>query len=294
MREIDREAHELCELGLQAMWEGEVDAALDAYGRAFAVAESDDVRELIAIRKAEALIACDREGAEVSALPGIVLRRRSPRHVYLAAYALMRKFSEANERQRALFYGQIASKASDELAEPLARANVHNGLGVILAAESKLRDAVEAFEKALTAIAFVADQDSRILALRAGITANLGGTKVLMNSYEDGIALIESAIDRLDTNFDRAEGYLDLAVGYLGVEKYEVARRIALLGLDLASTRRQVRNANHLLGEICVRTNRYDEADKYFDVVAGFYPDFANVKQLLIAVDLCSVVNWKA
>jgi tetratricopeptide (TPR) repeat protein len=294
MIEMDREAHELYELGLQHMWEGEVDAALDAYARAFAVAESDDVRELITIRKAEAMIATDRDGLEVSALPGIVLRRRSPRHVYLAAYALMRKFSEANERQRALFYGQIASKSSDEMGEPLARANVLNGLGVILAAESKLRDAVEAFDKALGAIAFVADQDTRILALRAGITANLGGTKVLLNVFDDGIALIESAIERLDADVDRAEAYLDLAVGYLGVEKYEVARRIALLGLELASTRRQVRNANHLLGEICVRTNRYDEADKYFDVVAGFYPDFANVKQLLVAVDLCSVVNWKA
>ena len=30
------------------------------------------------------------------------------------------------------------------------------------------------------------------------------------------------------------------------------------------------------------------------DVVAGFYPQYNNVKQLLTEVNLCSVVNWKA
>jgi len=28
--------------------------------------------------------------------------------------------------------------------------------------------------------------------------------------------------------------------------------------------------------------------------VASFYPDFKNVKELLLAVDLGAVVNWKA
>ncbi len=64
--------------------------------------------------------------------------------------------------------------------------------------------------------------------------------------------------------------------------------------LELATVKRQIRNANHLLGEICLRTERYEEADGFFDVVAAYYPDFKNVKQLLVAVDLCAVVNWKA
>jgi len=74
----------------------------------------------------------------------------------------------------------------------------------------------------------------------------------------------------------------------------DVAEQFGRRALQLATVSRQVRNANHLLGEICLRTDRYEEADALFDVVAGFYPDFRNVKQLLVAVDLCSVVNWKA
>ncbi|HEX2835211.1 MAG TPA: hypothetical protein VHW00_19515 [Thermoanaerobaculia bacterium] len=294
MREIDREAHDLCELGLQHMWEGEVDAALDSYGRAFAVAESEEARELITIRKAEALIACDREGAEVSALPGIVMRRRSPRHVYLAAYALLRRFSEANDRQRALFYGQIASKASDELGEPLARANVLNGLGVVHVAESQFSEGIVQFDQALAIIACAPQDDARVRALRPVVIGNLGGAKIVSGGTEDGIRMVASVLDELNADDLVAEGCLDLCFGYVELEQYEIAEAYGQRGLDLAVTRRQVRNGHHLLGEICVRTNRYAEADEHFDVVAGFYPEFKNVKQLLVAVDLCSVVNWKA
>lgn len=293
MREIDRDAHALCELGLQHMWQGEVDAALDAYGRALATVESEEVRELITIRKAEALIAIDREGAEVSALPGIVMRRRSPRHVYLAAYTLLRRFSEANDRQRALFYGQIANTAAAELGEPLARANVLNGLGVTHVAESQFKDGIEKFDEALKIIA-TAPHDERVLALRPVVIGNLGGAKIVSGDTEDGIAMVETVIDDLNADDLIAEGCLDLCFGYVELEAYDIAEIHGQRGLDLAVTRRQVRNGHHLLGEICVRTNRYAEADRHFDVVAGFYPEFKNVKQLLVAVDLCSVVNWKA
>ncbi len=293
MREIDRDALALCELGLQHMWQGEVDAALDAYGRALATVESEEVRELITIRKAEALIAIDREGAEVSALPGIVMRRRSPRHVYLAAYTLLRRFSEANDRQRALFYGQIANTAAAELGEPLARANVLNGLGVTHVAESQFKDGIEKFDEALKIIA-TAPHDERVLALRPVVIGNLGGAKIVSGDTEDGIAMVETVIDDLNADDLIAEGCLDLCFGYVELEAYDIAEMHGQRGLDLAVTRRQVRNGHHLLGEICVRTNRYAEADRHFDVVAGFYPEFKNVKQLLVAVDLCSVVNWKA
>lgn len=293
MREIDRDAHALCELGLQHMWQGEVDAALDAYGRALAAVESEEVRELITIRKAEALIAIDREGAEVSALPGIVMRRRSPRHVYLAAYTLLRRFSEANDRQRALFYGQIANTAAAELGEPLARANVLNGLGVTHVAESQFKDGIEKFDEALKIIA-TAPHDERVLALRPVVIGNLGGAKIVSGDTEDGIAMVETVIDELNADDLIAEGCLDLCFGYVELEAYDIAEMHGQRGLDLAVTRRQVRNGHHLLGEICVRTNRYAEADRHFDVVAGFYPEFKNVKQLLVAVDLFSVVNWKA
>jgi tetratricopeptide (TPR) repeat protein len=288
----DQEALQLCESGLQHLWSGAVDAAIETYDRALTRAESDDVRELVTIRKAEALIAAELEGPEVSALPAIVMRRRSPRHVYLAAYALMRRHADAEDRKRAQFYGEIARKAAAELDDPFARANVLNGLGVILVADSQFKAGADAFMQAL----YLVDDasDSRLRELAVGITANLGGTKILMDQPKDGIGLIESVLRDLTVTEDRAEAMLDLALGYMNLEQYATAESFVRSALELATSRRQTRNANYVLGEICIRTSRYEEADGYFDVVASYYPDFKNVKQLLVAVDLCSVVNWKA
>lgn len=293
MSRSDQDALQFCASGLEQMWNGATDAAIETYDRALTVAESDEVRELVAIRKAEALIAAEREGAEIAQLPAIILRRRSPRHVYHAASALMRKFADLQEdRKRALFYGQIARDAAAELGDSYARAHVLNGLGVILVADSQFEAGAESFQEALEVVS--GSDDERLRELHIGITANLGGTLILLGSAKDGIRMIESVLRNLTVAQERAEAMLDLVIGYMSLDQYSVAESFARYALELAASRRHIRNANHLMGEICVRTGRDDEADQYFDVVASFYPGFKNVKQLLVAVDLCSVVNWKA
>lgn len=294
MTDRDREALKHCEVGLQHMWKGEVGAALLAYDRAASLARCDETRELVTIRKAEALIASDREGPEVSALPGIVMRRRSHRHVYMAATVLMRRYVELEDRRRAINYGEIARTAASELNDPFARASVLNHLGITLAADSQYARAGESFEDALSAIDEIDPPTEYGEYLAACVTGNLGGTKILGGEIDEGIHLIESILDQLEDVELRAEGCLDLCLGYIENEDYDTAEDLAREGLSLASTRRQIRNANHLLGEVCIRTGRYAEADVHFDVVAGFYPQFPNVKQLLTEVNLCSVVNWKA
>jgi tetratricopeptide (TPR) repeat protein len=297
MNQSEQEALQLCELGLQEMWRGDAAAALELYERAFAVVAheetADETHELITIRKAEALIALGREGAEIGALPGIVMRRRSPRHVYLAANTLQRHLCESDQRTRAIFYGGIARRAADELGDPLSRVSVLNHLGVTLVADSQFTPAVEALEEALMVLESMEAGELRH-SLTAAVQANLGGAKVLCGDAAGGVRLLETALPDLEDSYDRAEAFLDLCFGSMELGDNEAAESYGRAALRLASVPRQVRNANHLLGEICVRTERYDEADALFDVVASFYPNFRNVKQLLVAVDVCSVVNWKA
>ena len=295
MSGFDLESLQLCDSGLQQMWDGAVDAAIQTYDRALTLAESEDVRELVTIRKAEALIAADREGAEVTALPAIVMRRRSPRHVYHAASALARKHSETqDDRKRALFYAEIARRAAEELGDSFARVSAMNAVGVVLVVESRFEESVEVFENALSVVALEPEQTERLITMRNVVVGNLGGAKVLGGRYDEGILLLESVLPRMDENYLIAEVCLDLCFAWTELGDYKKAERFGHRALNLATIRRQVRNANHLLGEICMRTGRYDEADSYFDVVSSYYPDFKNVKQLLVAVDLCAVVNWKA
>jgi tetratricopeptide (TPR) repeat protein len=294
MTERDQEALQLCDLGLQQMWRGEIDPAIAQYDRALATCESEETRELITIRKAEALIACEREGAEVSALPMIVMRRRSPRHVYLAANTLLRRYCETSDRTKAIFYGEIARQAATELDDPFARASVLNNLGITLVADSKFTPAIEVLEEGLAAMTALGDERDDHRSLQAAIIGNLGGAKVLCGEFAEGVRLLEIAVEQLEDDYGTVEACLDLCFGYLELGRYDIAEFYGRAALDSATMPRQVRNANHLMGELCVRTERYDESDAFFDVVAQFYPDFRNVKQLLMAVDLCSVVNWKA
>ena len=289
----DRDALQHCELGLQEMWRGDAAAALAHYERASGIADDDESLELITIRKAEALIALDREGPEIAALPGIVMRHRSARHVYLAAGTLQRHLVEQDQRPRAIFYGGIARRAAEELGEPLARISILNHLGVTLVADSQFSLAIDALDEALRVLELMNDNEQR-RSLTAAVIANLGGAKVLCGQCAEGVRLLERVLPELEETYDRAEAFLDLCFGYMELGDNETAERFGRAAQQLAAVPRQVRNAHHLLGEICVRTDRYDEADRLFDVVASFYPDFRNVKQLLVAVDVCSVVNWKA
>ena len=275
------------------MWKGEVDEALAAYDRALALATDEEARELITIRKAEALIAVEQDGPEISALAAIVMRRRSSRHVYLAANALLPRFVNLDDRRRAIFYGEIAKTAVAELGDPFAQAALQNNLGVVLVEDSQFDRAIEILAEALEVLETVPVSHPYANTLRCNATLNLGGAKILNDEYDEGIELIESVILEVDDATWRADGLLDLGLGYLNLGDTATAEELVREALALASTRRQIRNGNHLLGEICTRTGRWDEADIHFDVVAGFYPDFKNLKQLLSSVDLCKIVNWK-
>lgn len=295
MTERDRDATRHCETGLAHLWRGEVDEALAAYDRGLALDTTDETRELLTIRKAEALIAGERDGAEIAALAGIVMRRAVPYHVYLAAYTLMRKFSEEEDgRKRALFYGQVARVAADELGEPYARISALNGLGIVLVIESCFREAIEKFDAALAIIAVHSHANAQIAAMYYGVLGNLGGAKVLCGDTDKGPRALHAVLPHGDEESFLAEVCLDLACGYLDKERIAEAESFARRALGHAQLRRQRRNAHFLLGEICVRGDRDDEADEHFDAVAAMYPEFRNVKQLLVAVDLSSVVNWKA
>ena len=292
MSERDSEALRHCEAGLQYMWKGEVDEAIAEYDSALEDAAAEEVRELITIRKAEALIAVERDGPEINALASIVMRRRSSRHVYMASAVLLRRYSNLQDRRRAIFYGDIASKAVLDLDDAFARAALLNNLGVVLVEDSQFERAIASFEGALESIAAV-PRHPHAEPLQVSATVNLGGAKIMNDDYEEGIELIETVILHVDDAEWRADALLDLSLGYLNVEDFDTAEELAREALSLACTRRQIRNGNHLLGEICTRTGRWDEADVHFDVVAGFYPGFKNLKQLLTAVDLCKIVNWK-
>lgn len=289
----DEQAQLLRQQALEHMWQGRADEAIRLYDEAFLLAESEDTQELITIGKAEALLAVDQEGPEIQKLPQIVMRRRSPRHVYMAAGVLMRRWDE-KDNHKAIFYGEIARDAAEELADAMVCATAHNNLGIVFNSDSRFNDAADSFEKALSNLAKIQPATGTTISLRAGVIGNLGGTKILQDDYDEGIYLLNMALPDLRGAYAKAEACADLCLGYMQTERYDEAEYYGREALDLATVARQTRNANHLLGELMVRQGRYDEAEDFFDVVAGYYPQYGTrVRELLMSVDLCKVVNWK-
>jgi tetratricopeptide (TPR) repeat protein len=271
---------------------GQLDEALTIYDQALGLTTDEESRELITINKADALIALERSGAEVQALPTIIMRRRNARHVYLAAYALVFKYRTEQELKRATFYAQLALQAAEEANEPLWKIGALNELGSIYDMDSKFGQAIECGQQALALIEQLEEREEHDFVYGLSLE-NLGASKLLNNEFEEGVALVEKALPWIVSPTHVAEAHIDLCFGYLALENLERARHFGESGLELATESRQIRNAHYLMGEVAYKLGDIDLAEYHFDKLAAFYPDFRHLKSLLYAIDLRSMVNLK-
>jgi tetratricopeptide (TPR) repeat protein len=270
---------------------GEYEQALGVYDQALALAGDEETRELITINKADAMIALERTGPEVNELPRVIMRRRQPRHVYLAAYALQYKHRLENDLKRALFYGQLALRTAEEAGEPSWRRIVLLELGNIYVHDSQIAEAIASFTESM-AIAEESPLQEKELSYSYALES-LGYCLVLQGDLDAGMKHIHAALELLREPLGRAEAYVDLCYGYLEMGAYEKALFYGQAGLDISEDARQTRNAHYLLGEACYKSGDVDGADFHFGELAKFYPQFRNLKNLLYAIDLRSMVNLK-
>lgn len=270
----------------------ELEAAIDLFDRATASSHDAELRELISINKSRAMLGLGVSGPEVQKLPHIILRRSNPRHVALAAFSLQYKFRLEGEYGRAAMYGRVALEASRELGEQSWVASTLLELGNICVFDSRNDEAISYYEQALELIDVVAEPELT----RAFIHQNLGYCRLLNDEISLGLQLIHEAIElmnRAGISGYLAESYIDLCFGYLESEDLENAREFGERGLELATEDRQIRNAHYLLGEVAYKNGDTIGAQRHFGHLARFYPDFPHLTDLLLAIDLRSMVNLK-
>ena len=258
------------------------------YDEALAQATDEEVRELLTINKADALIGLQQAGPEVDALPSIVMRRRSTNHTYLAAYALQYKFHLDGNHKRSLFYGNLALRAATEAENGAWERAVYLELGNVYGEDSQIDMAASSFERVLeTTPAGVLDHT------RGGALEGLGYCRILQERPVEAIGLLDEALQHFSAPFERAETYIDLCYAHLELDQLETAQRCGNSGLELAQEPRQIRNAHYLLGEVAYKLDDVETAEHHFSELTRFYPNFANLKQLLYAFDLRKIVNLK-
>ena len=268
------------------------DEALALFDAALSLADDEETRELITINKAHAMIGAQRSGPEVQALPMVLMRRRNPRHTFLASYALLYKHRLSGETQRSIFYGQLAVSAAKETGRALWELAALNELGIAYEIDSKFEPAIDCFEQALALLEGL-DHLAGESYSRVAIYQNLGYNKLLTGHTEEGIRMIEGVLDSIDVPSSLSDSYIDLCYGYLDLEEYQKARAYGEKGLQRAGEPRQVRNAHYLLGEACYKAGDLEAADFHFEELARYYPQFRNLKSLLFAIDIRSMINLK-
>ena len=250
------------------------------------------MRELLTINKADALIAIERSGPEVQQLPMILMRRRNHHHTFLAAYALMYKHRLQNEAKRGIFYGQVALDAAIAANEPMWKLGALNELGIIYETDSQFASAIDCFEQALALIDAVSDRGDQSFG-RVAIIQNLAYSKLQVGEIKEAIALIHGVLDKIQVPSTVADSHLDLCYGYLELQEFDRARHYGEIGLAHAVEPRQIRNAHYLLGEVAYKAGDVTTADYHFEELARHYPQFRNLKSLLFAIDLRSMVNFR-
>ena len=291
MPEVMSQIEEMRLLALAKHRSGDLDAALAIYDQALAAGPDDEQRELITINKADVLIEMQRSGPEVQALPAILMRRRNPHHTFLASYQMMFKHRLAGEMDRSIFYGQIAQKVAIESGKVFWKLAALNELGLAYEANSQFEDAIQSFNEALALLDSIEATDQTVS--RIAIIQNLSYCRLLVGETETGIQMVLTVLDEIEGAWARAESLIDLCYGYVELQQYDKAIEYGKAGLDLASEPRQIRNAHYLLGEAAYKAGDIAAAELHFDELARFYPQFRNLKSLLFAIDLRSMVNLK-
>jgi tetratricopeptide (TPR) repeat protein len=285
-----KRAEELRQAGLSKVRENQLEEAIALYDEALDLSGDEELRELITINKADAMIGLERSGPEVQELARVIMRRRNPRHVCLAAYALQYKNRLEGDLKRALFYGQLALRSAKECNEDSWLRAVLIDLGNVYEMDSQMTKAIECFEEALPLLP-PTDVTQRIN--RGNALENLGYCKMLEGSLDEGIALIHQALEFFDYDNGKAEAYIDLCYGHMEKGDLERAHFYGQSGLDIANEARQIRNAHYLLGEVAYKSGDAELANHHFDRLAQYYPGFRNLKSLLFAIDLRGMVNLK-
>lgn len=285
-------AEDLRQLGLAKVRENLVEESLELFEQALALAEDDEARELITINKAFSLLKMEQSGPEVAILPRIVMRRGNLRHVVLAAYGLHQKFVTEKDYRKAGSYARIALDTACELGHDTWKAAAFVAMGNAAVYDSRPEEAVEFYESALPLLSSSAEDS----VTRAFIAGNIGYCRLLCGDTDLGLKHVHEAVDLMfdaGTQGHIAEPYIDLCMGYLDKGDLEKAAHFGNLGLENATEVRQVRNAHYLLGEIAYKQGDTATAEFHFDHLATHYPDFPHLKNLLFAIDLRKMVNFK-
>lgn len=250
-----------------------------AFSNRYAVLQEDGARDI--------------EG--LSELRAIVLRSHDDENGFLAAYNAARAYDLRGDHERARFYLSLAKDRCGRLGRHDWIAWCHNFAGNLFLSGSKIEDACIEYQ---TALAYLPTEEKLA---RAQVLDNLGYCRMLQNRTREGMITAFAGLKmlrRLRLRREQAPLHLSLCYGYLDLERPDRALAHGMAGLDIARQHddvESIKNGLYLVGEAHNQQGAEFAAFRCFrELQATYFPSTPNVPELLMAIDVRSLINLKA
>lgn len=289
---------EVREAAILALFDGRLAEAVRGLERAAGIARTTGDADLIAIALANLALAAIESGTSPPA-PALLReafgRSREPTSRFFCAWSLSKLYLESHDARKATFYAHVAY----QLAPRQYLACAEQSLGIILLARGDCRRALAHLRRALEDWPL----DKAPIALSSSALAYLWS---LMGDRREAGRAIETTLAHLgdlDGGYPacyRHEVHLSLGFSLLELEEPERAfhhaeRALeALDGID-QRPRHEHKMALYLAAHAALDAGSADAGSHYADQLQGtYYPGLAGIRDLLVAVRTCGMVNWLA
>jgi tetratricopeptide (TPR) repeat protein len=299
MRERTKHLEFLRHTAREALWAGDYERALLLYEEGLGLSRAWKDRkceEIFVCNRIAVLLEMGRNDFDLSTLKEVLLRHPTGSFGAFVAYTAARAHELRRELPKARTYAQMALGRCEEDDEYF-RAGSLNLLGNLSVAESDFDGALPLYREAVSLFEDCAQDTSREVALAED---NIGYIYIARDEVSVGVPMVDRALSQLESLGARqATTYpcLDLCLGHLKMEEYDEAEHWGVRALALGQEfvkHDVVKNSHYLLGEIYSETDRGDDAERHFEALSGFYPEFPSLKTFLHQVNLVGMINLRA
>lgn len=284
--------------GIEAFRHGSFEPALEHFETALSWAREHRDRQLwdrAFCNRAGVQLELGNGHESLAELQQIVLRSPDAENAFLAAYNAARAYELDKDYTRALFYARIARDRCLKLERAAWLAWSHNQVANLKLAQSLFDEACDDYDLALKLMSLEPSLE------RALILDNLGYCRFVQGRYREGFGLLFECMRTLihfDAKRYQARPHLSLCYGYLEIGRHRHALRHGNRALDLADTfadDSSIKNAHFMLGETYSQLGQDEQARGYYRrLQEKYYPDAQHVPELLLAIDVRTLVNLKA
>lgn len=289
----------LKERGAGLLAAGQLQEALRAFDDAHGIARglgNPDLVDLAYCNRSAVAARLGPTGETVARLQEILLRTQNHQVAALAAYNLGYEYDRRKDFKKAIFYGRIALKYAEDGGLDDLRASVLNDLGNAFAGLNQFDVALEHFEHGLALLGpEPSPQKAHLLNNVGYVSTVLGSMPEAFRSAFQSLRMIRSCgVEALYG----CEPHLTLAFAYLHVSRPDAALRHAEKASELAEAALDLERLKYgllLLGESHKLLGDEPAARDYFALLQeSFYPDMPDVPGMLLALDVCKLINLKA